>query len=71
MYHPLHKDMAITKIGKKFVLLSKTGRRLSKPGSLKSVKRREKQVQFFKNLPRMPKSNIRKVSIRRRNVIPR
>ncbi len=40
----------IRKTKEGYVLYSrKTGKRLSKPGSLESVKKRERQVQFFKH----------------------
>ncbi len=42
--------MAIIRSKGKFILVSKkTGRKLSKLTTLKAVKKRERQVQFFKN----------------------
>jgi hypothetical protein len=33
----------------KYVLYSRKGKRLSKPGSLSAIKKRERQVNYFKN----------------------
>jgi hypothetical protein len=42
--------MMIKKVGSKYVLFSKkTGKRLSKPTTKAGAKKREKQVQYFKN----------------------
>lgn len=38
-----------TKSGQYVLLSRKTGKRLSKPGSLAAAKKRERQVQFFKH----------------------
>jgi hypothetical protein len=35
--------------GGKYVLYSHAGKRLSKPGSLAAIKKREREVQYFKH----------------------
>ena len=46
----------------KYILFSSDGsRKLSKPGTLVQIKKREKQVQFFKNLVKIQKAGITKI----------
>ncbi len=53
----------IKKTGKgQYILFSSNGkRRLSKPGTLAQVQKREKQVQFFKHLGEIRKTGITRI----------
>jgi hypothetical protein len=42
----------IKKVGSKFVLVSKTGKRLMKPGTKAQAHKREAEVEWFKSHPK-------------------
>ena len=56
----------IKNVGGKFRLVSHTGRNLGTFSSKKQAKEREAQVNFFKHLDSIPKSALRKPSLKKR-----
>ncbi len=57
----------IVKRGRKWVVISeKTGRSFGSYDTKKEAEHRLKQVEFFKHLKSIPKSKIRKPSLRKR-----
>ncbi|KAA0206153.1 hypothetical protein EDM68_03330 [Candidatus Uhrbacteria bacterium] len=58
----------IVRRGRKWVVVSeKTGRSFGSYDTKKEAEHRLKQVEFFKHLKSIPKSNIRKAGLRKRS----